>query len=271
MKEPICLCGELNYKRYHYITPEKEFEVLECCHCHLARTWPAPLQGVELEEYYEEKEDYEMRFQNFALWQSFAHRTLNVIRKYKQNGNLLDVGCNVGIFVQEAQKYGFESYGVDFSEKAIQYGEMKLGLSGKLSKGTVIDQKYPNDYWDIITYMQCFEHLEDPVTELKEVRRVIKPSGILIIDIPRFFSIWRVLLGKHWYCFSPNQHIWQCGRRGVSSILEREGFKVIEARTRASLHHEITFDIRGITKFFIKMIAWITGTGDHLILVAQKK
>lgn len=271
MIEPCYLCGTLNYKHYHFLIDGKEFEVLKCRNCSLARTWPSPLQGNEAEQYYEDIEDYEMRFEKQVLWQAFAHRTLEVIKKYKPSGKLLDVGCNVGILVTEAKKLGYDAYGIDFSQKALDYGRKNLGLEDSLQRGSVAAQNYPNDYWDIMTYMQCFEHLEDPLVEYKEVYKVIKPEGILVIEVPRFFSAWRFFLGKYWYGFVPSQHVWQCGLLGVTSVLERAGFEIIKTKTRYNLDHEFGFNLKGLVKLFIFCIAWITGTGDLLIIVARKK
>ncbi len=271
MNKPICLCGASDYTTYHYRSQNKDFEVLACRRCHLARTWPVPLAGKGLEEYYEDQEDYKDRFAQLELWQKFAQRTLTIAQKYVPSGRLLDVGCNVGIFVAEAKRNGYDAHGVDLSHKAIEYGQTKLGLTKELSIGTIAEHAYADDSWDVITYIHCFEYLEYPEDEMKEARRILKPGGILVIEVPRFFSVWRAVLGNRWYCFSPHQHIWQCGKRGVENILLRSGFEIVVAKTRINLRHDITPTIQGVFKILLSAIAWLSGTGDNLIMIARKK
>lgn len=271
MEYPLCLCGGRDYKRYYYETLEAPITILACRRCHLARTWPPPLVGQGLNDYYEGRDDHQPRFEQLVLWTEFAKRTLRILKKYRDRGRLLDVGCNLGSFAAEALRVGYDAYGIDLSEKALAYGREKLGLSGRLSVGTVTEQRYADNSWDVITYIHCFEHLENPGEEMREAKRVLRPGGIILIEVPRFYSAWRFFLGKRWYGFSPFQHIWQCGKRGVVSILEREGLEIIDVKTRTSMYHRISFNFKGLLRLGLTCIAWLTGTGDNLFVIATKK
>lgn len=271
--QALCPCGAQQYKKYWYGLSSKTISILQCRHCGLARTWPIPLQGEILEQYYEDRPDYEDRFVSEALWRKFSRRALNLVKRHSPaQARVLDVGCNLGLFVDEARLAGFEASGIDMSAQAIEYGKKKYHFSEEeLSHGTLETKQYKENSFDVVAYLHCFEHIEFPRQELKRAAHIIKTNGILFIEVPRFFSAWRFFLGHSWYCFSPFQHIWQFGLRGLKSLLEQEGFTIAKAYTRLSMHHELSLSFKGIVKFFIMAIAWLSGTGDNLIVVARKK
>jgi len=270
--EILCPCGNFEYKRSWYDPLEKTIFILRCTRCGLARTFPIPLSGAGLEDYYEGRHDHRERSDNEAVWLSFFKRTLNIIKKYKSSGSLIDVGCNLGFFVSIAREQDFQAEGVDMSAEAIAFGTQKYKLPEDiLHHGTLKDLSLPDNTYDVITYLHCFEHLEFPNEEMKEASRLLKSDGILVIEVPRYYSAWRLLLGRRWYGFSPFQHIWQCGKRGVCNLLLRNDFEILKAYTRISMHHEVDFSLKGLFKICIHALAWLSGTGDNLIIVARKK
>lgn len=270
MQLPDCLCGAHEYKLFH-IRPEPErVDVLECRRCHLARTWPAPLSGQGLAQYYEEREDHELRLADLPTWRRFSRSFLEILGRYQSSGSLLDVGCNLGILVDEARRVGYEAKGIDMSSRAIEKGKSALGLDGLLSAGTLTELAFPADSLDVISYMHCVEHLEDPLGEFQEVRRVLKPGGLLAIEVPNFFSLWRRLQGSGWYGLVPEQHIWQGGAKGLGALLRRSGFEIVVSSSRLSLYREESGGLKGVVKKFLTLLAWLTGTGDRLIIIARR-
>jgi SAM-dependent methyltransferase len=203
MDYPVCLCGSHKYRRYEYRSADLNFAVLACRSCGLARTWPSPLEDTAADDFYNHQSGHEEKFDQLALRRAFSLVPLNVLREYCSSGRLLDVGSSVGIFVQVAREHGFDAQGIDLGEEAIRDGQKQLQLQEFLSVGTLATKRFPDDYFEAISYLHCFEHIPDLIAELDEIKRVLKPSGFLIIEVPRFFSLWRVLLGSRWYGFCP--------------------------------------------------------------------
>lgn len=270
MELPNCLCGAHSYKLFRYAADGSAFAVAECRACHLARTWPSPLAGSALVGYYAERDDYELRLREIDIWRPFSESFLAIVRRFVPAGRLLDVGCNLGILVSVARQAGYAAQGLDLSEKAVRRGESALGLGGALSVGTLSAMRYPSGSWDVISYMHCLEHLEDPVGELAEVKRALRPGGVLAIEVPNFFSLWRRLQGAGWYGFVPTQHIWQGGRRGLTALLRRSGFEIAFVSCRLSLYREAAGGMKGLAKRMLSWLAYLTDTGDRLIIMARK-
>lgn len=269
MNYPACLCGANSYRIYTYNQAGNAFAVLSCRQCGLARTWPSPLQNDLVEELYNRLGGHEDKFREMPLRRIFAERALGVLLPHCQTGRLLEVGCSSGIFVDEARQRGFKAEGIDVSAAAISEAQREFPQSS-FSIGTLADNKYSENAFDVVAYIHCLEHIPEPIAELREAARVLKPGGWLLIEVPRFFSLWRVLLGCRWYGLVPSQHVWQFGRRGITELLRRAGFKVVAAETRRSLYRQPEYNLKGLIKALISAIAWITKTGDNLFVLARK-
>jgi SAM-dependent methyltransferase len=110
---------------------------------------------------------------------SKVYRKYFLYRKIKNclNGLVLDVGCGIGDFLLSRP----DTIGIDINEKTIEYCK-SLGLNATY----INSEKYPfNDsYFDGVVLDNVIEHLNDPTSVLAEIKRVLKPSGNLIIGIP---------------------------------------------------------------------------------------
>ena len=82
-----------------------------------------------------------------------------------------------------------ELYGLDIDSdpKIIFKNVVGLNLRHRpiLSQKDLIAEKYPSNYFDIVVAFSVFEHIKDPDKLLKELFRVIKPNGQLLVGMPR--------------------------------------------------------------------------------------
>jgi len=98
---------------------------------------------------------------------------------------LLEVGCGVGSFVKNKPAgYKTEIYGVDVSATGIEYCR-KIGAYKELKQADV--QKgipYEDERFDVVYCDQVLEHLQNPLSTVKEMRRVLRKDGALVINVP---------------------------------------------------------------------------------------
>jgi len=103
---------------------------------------------------------------------------------------LLDVGCGDGDFIFRAKAMFKECYGIDVSSLRIERAKerSKEILDGYNIRfcGCDIDEGIPFDdsFFDVVTCIAVLEHVFNPPNVLDEVRRVLKPSGIFIVQVP---------------------------------------------------------------------------------------
>jgi ubiquinone/menaquinone biosynthesis C-methylase UbiE len=100
---------------------------------------------------------------------------------------LLDVGCGTGKNAETFAQFG-EVYGVDFSSDALKFCK-KRGLTNVKKADVEKKIPYPTNTFDVITLLDVLEHIEE-APSLKEIYRVLKPGGYLLVTVPAFKWLW---------------------------------------------------------------------------------
>lgn len=217
------ICGTSQYEEKYY--PINSGYLVRCRKCDLYYANPRRkdiinniLSGNIPTELYESKKlNFKGRIIEF-------NRYLEMIHKYKQPpGRLLDIGCYEGYFLYEARKYGWECYGVEPDVGGTRYANEWLKLDVKkcvLEKACFDDKSF-----DIVTMLATLEHIPDPLGTLKEVRRIMKDEGILVVVVPTvpFYlplirTKWRMFIGDHYWFFTDVS---------MTNLMNKAGFKII--------------------------------------------
>jgi SAM-dependent methyltransferase len=123
-----------------------------------------------------------------AILESFL---VNIHSKLKiQNSKLkiLDVGCGTGANLEMLKQFG-EAEGVDVSDDALEFCKLK-GL--KAHKGLAESLPFADESFDLVTALDVVEHLDDDISGLKEMNRVMKGDGKTLIFVPAFMWLWGV-------------------------------------------------------------------------------
>jgi SAM-dependent methyltransferase len=100
---------------------------------------------------------------------------------------ILDVGCGTGANLLMLSQYG-DAEGVDLSEDALAFcrerglEKVKLGAAEKLP--------YDDGTFDLVTALDVVEHLDDDLAGLREMRRVLRPGGRVLLFVPTFMFLW---------------------------------------------------------------------------------
>src|SRR5919202_5671654 len=102
---------------------------------------------------------------------------------------ILDVGCGTGANLLLLSKYG-DAEGVDVSEDALAFCRER-GLD-KVRLGAGEDLPYDDGTFDLVTAFDVIEHMDDDLAGLKEMRRVLRPGGRVLLFVPTFMFLWGV-------------------------------------------------------------------------------
>ncbi len=117
--------------------------------------------------------------------------TLNFIGQIKGQ-QVLDLGCGTGRYSLILAKRGAKVVGVDPSSGMIKQAKLKVGESGQISlfQGTLEDLRFPDGQFDLVVSALTLSHLPELEPALKEICRVLKTSGRLVIsDVHPFWPI----------------------------------------------------------------------------------
>jgi SAM-dependent methyltransferase len=203
------------------------YRVLRCSACSLLYTDPLPSVG-QVDELYSE-EFYEaplppmmaaVRNWLHDLVMSERGRSLRGIAA----GRLLDVGCGDGDFLLLMRRRGWDVRGCDTSPAAI--GRAR-GRGVDVQQGSVATAAFPDAFFDAVTLWHVLEHLADPVSELNEVARILKPDGVLAIEVPNAGSPTFRLCGSRWFPLDVPRHLMHFTRTSITELLRRCGFEIV--------------------------------------------
>jgi SAM-dependent methyltransferase len=154
-------------------------------------------------------------------------------------GRLLDVGCGSGAFVAQMAELGWRAEGIDPDPTAVA-GARKAGLDVK--EGMVADLE-PAEHagaYDAITLSHVIEHLHDPAGDLRRIRDLLPPGGLLWIATPNLEALGLRRFGRDWVNLDPPRHLVLFTRASLERLTRDAGFAPLPAPP-ASPHASQTF------------------------------
>jgi 2-polyprenyl-3-methyl-5-hydroxy-6-metoxy-1,4-benzoquinol methylase len=129
---------------------------------------------------------------------------LELIRRVKPSGKLLEAGCARGDFLQVARTH-FDSYGVEPNREL-------AAISSQIApvfQDTI--ERVPWSAFDIIASFHVIEHVDSPLSFVRAAAERLKPGGLLVIETPNIDSLpyklfggcWRQFIPEHYFFFNP--------------------------------------------------------------------
>ena len=196
-------------------------QVLVCCNdCGMIYESPRFPAEVIVQGYMSSEESghdsqYGMRVHSF-------YRALKKQARYLPvaGARVLDIGTAGGAFLDAAARFGYDAYGLEPSAYLVEMGK-KRGL--KIEQGTIESHSFTRHSFDIVTLWDVIEHLSDPKSALNEIRNLLKPEGILLINYPDIGTWQAKAAGRHfWWLLSVHLHHFT--RQTIRELCRRTGF-----------------------------------------------
>jgi 2-polyprenyl-3-methyl-5-hydroxy-6-metoxy-1,4-benzoquinol methylase len=205
---------------------EGSFRMVRCSSCQFIFLNPRPTVESLHDFYQQYLPEEEASIESWKKMMRLVFlRAADLLKRFKRNGRLLDVGAGFGFFLAEMKNRGWEAAGVEISQKALDHARNVLGLT--VHPGPLEKVDFPDNHFDAVTGFYIIEHLPQPMTFLRECHRILKPGGLLLLRYPHttpiknllhFFNIENRLydLPAHLSDFSPKM---------IQGCLERIGFE----------------------------------------------
>ncbi|RJQ17499.1 MAG: class I SAM-dependent methyltransferase [Nitrospiraceae bacterium] len=160
---------------------------------------------------------------------------------------MLDVGCGNGSLVFKARGKFKEVFGIDISPSRIEEAKINAvrqfrNLDGMSFSSCNINEKidFPDNMFDAATSIAVIEHVFDPYFVIGEIRRVLRPGGIFIGEVPNIAYIRQrihLLCGKLPVTSSPYNwkeigwdggHLHYFTKKTFCRLIEESGFRILE-------------------------------------------
>jgi len=261
--------------------------ILQCEECGLMYRNPIPTKE-ELKKYYSFGYYQEYGFKEYAQRKNHIvkYRFEPILSFFKEviiNRGLLrekivslDIGCALGFFIELLKKEGWEAKGVEFSDDAAQYAKEKLGL--EVYTGSVEEIGFEDEYFDVITMLDVLEHVVSPNDILKEVNRILKREGLILVTVPNVSGAEvKGIKGLTNFLFAEG-HIFSFPAHTLKRLFNVNGFSIIgmsslsipsrwlDYEVPKNLFSQIRAVYRKMTRFI-----WDRSMKGKIILLVAKK
>jgi 2-polyprenyl-3-methyl-5-hydroxy-6-metoxy-1,4-benzoquinol methylase len=165
---------------------------------------------------------------------------LDLLKKYKTHGAVLDIGCLTGSFLKFARERGYAPFGIEYRKYAIESAKKRFDLN--IRQG-FFEEQAPSmiadtQRFDIITLWETLEHMLYPDAVIKHTHQLLRPDGVIAITVPNYDNLQvRILRERCFHCLGgPGNagHINMFTPTTLTSMLERNDFQVLFAETEGS-------------------------------------
>lgn len=219
-------CTSLLFKAQDYISREY-FNVVQCNVCGLVYTNPRP-SSEEICEFYSRhyygKQNRRFKAPVELVIRLFRRQRSKKILQLVGSGRILDIGCGRARMLAEFKRRGWETFGTEFSEQAAGAAREEFGLNVRAI--ALEDWGFEDKLFDVVTLGHVLEHLPNPRGTLREVSRILKDDGLLVVSTPNFDSFQARASGEKWFHLDVPRHYYHFSIRTLTQMLESVGFRV---------------------------------------------
>jgi len=271
--------------------PERSYLRCKCCGAiSMNRINPTPIE-YDKEYFFEQyqKQYGKTYIEDFPNLTAMAKRRLDIIKeqiaksKEQRKGNspqsLLDIGCAYGAFLAAAQEEGFSPQGIDPAEDAVRYVTQTLNIPAMQGYFPSPHSSFliPHSSFEVVSLWYVIEHFRDCVLALSEIKKLLKPGGVLAFATPSFAGVSGRSSLKRFLENSPQDH-WTVWSPSVCrKALGKAGFKV--KKIVSSGHHPERFPFFGkyahnkksLLYKLLMLISRIFALGDTFEVYARKR
>ncbi len=188
----------------------------------------------------------------------------------------LDIGCGNGRFINSMNTLGWKFEGVEFSSVAVDICH-KSGL--KVFNGELKEAKFKNNSFDIISARHVIEHIPNPDDFFKEISRILKPNGQLVLRTPNSKALGRKWFGLNWFPDEIPRHLILFNSENLTLLASKHNMFVLKTKTFATprnilksidyltKNNKKPSNKRKLRRFFAKIFATLTeltNRGDEL-------
>ena len=140
----------------------------------------------------------------------------------RQDQEILDVGCGMGVFLDRLARLGFRN---------LSGADPFLNADSVSGEGVPLRKRHLADVdgsFDVITFNHSFEHVPDPQADLRTAREKLSPNGLCLIQMPTPSSEAWEEYGADWAQWDAPRHLTLMTRKGVSLLAANCGFELRE-------------------------------------------
>jgi len=229
------VCHSVKFTNYlytqDYFLSKEPFTLSQCEHCGLVFTNPRP-EDVDLASYYNSPNYLSHHAAGFSVlrWIYQFLRKRNIRWKYRllhsfiPKGKILDVGCGTGEVLNFFKHKGWEVRGIEPNEKARLFATEVYDIPVADEPGLL---NLPAESFDVISLWHVLEHVPDLNRRMTDLKKLLKPDGLLLIALPNLASMDAKYYGKYWAALDVPRHLYHFSPDSFLELAIRHGYKLM--------------------------------------------
>jgi SAM-dependent methyltransferase len=213
---------------------------------------------------------------------------VKIIRRYRRYNRALDVGTGEGHFVKLCIDNGWQVWAIERDRDLAGDAQKKTGID--VFRGTLENARFPENFFDVVTFWNVLEHLPRPGVTLKEVNRILRPGGCVAARFPNVKFHWScrrlfILLHKLWKgtrkLDATAIHLYGFDRASMRAYLLKSGFNYYIIKNANTTWSSLSLYESGLRKItgilinsFLSLTDFLSGgkllIGPSLFVLARK-
>jgi 2-polyprenyl-3-methyl-5-hydroxy-6-metoxy-1,4-benzoquinol methylase len=239
------LCGEVGLAFVNKLRDDDTHYATRCNHC--GHVQLAPLPTVEEdEEFYQKDNMLKNIYKDIKTLQTeealmyrmelFVREQADNFEKYlppkseQEDMRIIEIGTGFGWLPQFMQAKGYQMDGVEINDEKRELCKQRCGIEifgwNFLKDEPQVMEKA--GYYDVLCMMHTLEHISDPVTFLKRASILLKPKGMLFIEVPNFNDYYRAYQQEYSDWAFMRAHINYFTPETLTKVMELSGFSDVK-------------------------------------------
>ncbi|MFN0275453.1 MAG: class I SAM-dependent methyltransferase [Chitinophagales bacterium] len=226
-----CVCGNSGKTNFSLFYEKPGYHVMQCAVCSFVFVPTYYRESISYTDYKDAKvADQVKKGNNWIKIQRHLLR-FDLIKKYKKQGKVFDLGAGWGHFLLAGKQLGYDVYGIELSEQPALYAKNELGLPiDRLDFFAMNDAKK----FDIITLWDVLEHIDEADKVIEKCNTLLAEDGLIVIQVPQIDSFMSKRFKETWKMVSLD-HVNYFSSKTLPRLLKAKGFEVQEMRSSIEL------------------------------------
>ena len=232
---PVCAADKIapQLTAKDYTVSQQQFSIWHCNNCTVRFTQDVPEQNAIGAFYqsdnYISHSDTKKGIVN-SLYHLVRSRTLNAKRKLiidkvgMMKGEILDIGCGTGAFLNTMKTAGWGITGLEPDDTAIKKAAELYNIQAQLPEK--LFELKPSTY-HAITMWHVLEHVHELHAYIKQLHNLLTPQGKIFIAVPNYTSYDAGLYNEHWAAYDVPRHLYHFSPQSMQHLLAQYSLTLI--------------------------------------------
>lgn len=238
LENRVCPVCQTDHEQFVFFKDGGRY--VKCTECEMIYLNPV-FHDIAIENHYRNNHDLQSEIVNndSEFYTDLYTKGLNAVTRHVVGGNILDIGCSAGNFLDIALAAGWKTFGVELNEKESAYAAEK----GHIVYNRLLETISFDVSLDAVSLWDVFEHLKDGRAYLMQIKNLLSEEGVIFLQIPSADSLAAKMLQDKCQMFDGIEHVNLYSYKAIEKLAAECGFEI--------LHHETVISEIGIMNNYL--------------------